>query len=306
MGDVVLAGAAIAAFAEQHPDTQIRLYTKSIYTPLFAFSDWLTVIGLDTTRGPADLWRIAQNIRAWKPDLIADFHSTLRANVLRTLLPQFRWRRARKYSLARWLKTKGQRQPLQIPHVVERNGAVLGVTPTPGDWITGLREEESKTGTEETLALVPGAAWATKRWPIHYFIDIASRWHGQVLWFGGDAERLAIESAIAKSTGSAKIALPLDDTVKEIASADVVVANDTGLAHIAAAVGTPVITIYGPTDPAFGFHPWGKHVVISSDLECRPCSLHGHDACPLEHHACLTGIGTDRVWSELMALTKNK
>jgi len=69
------------------------------------------------------------------------------------------------------------------------------------------------------------------------------------------------------------------------------VAGDTGLMHLATAVGTPVVALFGPTVERFGFFPYhAKSVVVQRDLPCRPCSAHGGPTCPLTHHRCMQDV----------------
>ncbi len=69
--------------------------------------------------------------------------------------------------------------------------------------------------------------------------------------------------------------------------------NDSGPGHLAAAVGTPVVAVFGPTDPARGFRPLGPRVLtvdVGNSLDCRPCSVHGSRRCPLGHHRCMIDL----------------
>jgi hypothetical protein len=72
--------------------------------------------------------------------------------------------------------------------------------------------------------------------------------------------------------------------------------GDTGATHLATAIGTPVVALYGPGVEEFGFFPYrSRAVVLQRDLTCRPCSSHGGPKCPLGHHRCLVDIEPDEV-----------
>ena len=75
------------------------------------------------------------------------------------------------------------------------------------------------------------------------------------------------------------------------------VTNDSAPLHIAGAVGTRVVAIFGPTVPAFGFGPLGATDSIAEvhGLTCRPCSKHGPMVCPLIHHRCMKDLKVDEV-----------
>ncbi len=82
--------------------------------------------------------------------------------------------------------------------------------------------------------------------------------------------------------------------------ATAVVGNDSGLCHLAAACGAPVVVLFGPTDPSH-CAPWGPrvHVLRKDGVPCAPC-FKRH--CYTSGHPCLVGIGPDQVWTELRSL----
>ena len=78
------------------------------------------------------------------------------------------------------------------------------------------------------------------------------------------------------------------------------VSNDSAPMHLAIAVETPVVAIFGATIPGFGFAPYGKHdAVIETDgLTCRPCSIHGGNTCPITTFDCMVRISSDVVYDK--------
>jgi heptosyltransferase-2 len=85
----------------------------------------------------------------------------------------------------------------------------------------------------------------------------------------------------------------------------VLVTNDSAPLHLATAVGTPVVAVFGPTVPAFGFGPRGARdrVVEHPALACRPCSAHGPQVCPLGHHRCMQELSVESVAAAVAAAT---
>jgi heptosyltransferase-2 len=106
----------------------------------------------------------------------------------------------------------------------------------------------------------------------------------------------AIVGTVPKAV-NACAALTLRQSAALIGRALVLVTNDSAPLHLAQAVGTPTVTIFGPTIPAFGFGARGaRDQILGVDgLDCRPCSRHGPARCPLGHHACMQGLGVDDV-----------
>jgi len=157
------------------------------------------------------------------------------------------------------------------------------------------------------LAVAPGARWRTKRWTPSGFtrvVDEAQRL-GLAPVLVGSREDLELCRAIAAAcrvppaitAGGTSVA----ELIALIAGARALVANDSGPAHVASAVGTPVVTIFGPTSPVDGRAPWGdrNRVVGHPDLDCRPCSLHGPRRCPRGHFRCMRDLAPDPVVAAL-------
>lgn len=146
--------------------------------------------------------------------------------------------------------------------------------------------------------LAPGAKWPSKQWPQDHYARLAQdleRRFGLVSVFvghPGEAE-LCRDSAAAAGGRAVTTAGATDLPVLAalLADAELAVTNDSGPLHLALAAGTKGLAFFGPTVPEFGFAPSGPRVrVLSLDLPCRPCSLHGGRACPLGHQRCLRGI----------------
>ncbi len=79
------------------------------------------------------------------------------------------------------------------------------------------------------------------------------------------------------------------------------------MAHISSAIGTPVVDIFGPTMPSFGFAPYGEgHRSVEHALSCRPCGRHGGSKCPIGTHECMTAVTTDEVYSALREMVTEK
>ncbi len=151
------------------------------------------------------------------------------------------------------------------------------------------------------VALAPGSIWGTKRWP--YYAALAEALDGPVVVVGGADDAPLAEAIVARVPGRAVSAvgrLSLRESAALLARADALVTNDSAPLHFASAVGTPVVALFGPTVPAFGFGPLGPgEVVEHPDLACRPCSRHGPQTCPLGHHRCLREVTPDVVLAAL-------
>ncbi|MGQ0712200.1 MAG: glycosyltransferase family 9 protein [Gemmatimonadaceae bacterium] len=159
------------------------------------------------------------------------------------------------------------------------------------------------------VALAPGSVWGTKRWP--YYADLARRIANRmsVAVIGGtdDATQAA---AIAAAVPPDRLVnavgrLSLLGSAELIGRAQALVTNDSSPLHMASAMGTPTVAIFGPTVPEFGFGPLAPRsaVVGHQQLDCRPCDRHGPRKCPLGHWRCMRELGVDDVERLLTSIT---
>jgi lipopolysaccharide heptosyltransferase II len=148
------------------------------------------------------------------------------------------------------------------------------------------------------IAIAPGSIWGTKRWP--YYPALAAALEGPLVLIGGsDDTRLADEvmGAAPGRAWSGAGTLSLRVSAALIKRARVLVTNDSAPLHLATAVGTPLVAIFGPTVPEQGFGPRGSRSLAlgHAGLGCRPCSAHGPQVCPLGHHRCMRELSVETV-----------
>ena len=160
-------------------------------------------------------------------------------------------------------------------------------------------EKFKLTRLEKIVALCPGAEYGeAKRWPASYYAEVAKQkiaegW--QVWLFGSDKDKATAEQinnevsgACVDFTGRTSLA----EAVDLMSLVEVVVSNDSGLMHVAAALDKKLIALYGSSDPAFTPPLNNKAHIISLELECSPCFKR---ECPLGHTRCLADIKPEQV-----------
>jgi heptosyltransferase-2 len=154
------------------------------------------------------------------------------------------------------------------------------------------------------VALAPGSVWATKRWPFYAELAREVARKAPIVIVGGaadgDAARAiaaAVECPVLDATGR----LPLLASAELIGRAAALVTNDSSPLHLASAMGTPTVAIFGPTVPAFGFGPLAprRAIIEHPALPCRPCDRHGPRVCPLGHWRCMRELGPAAVAAQL-------
>lgn len=172
--------------------------------------------------------------------------------------------------------------------VAARYGLACGVEPVPPPWIDGASHRMG-------LAIVPGAAWATKRWREDGFIEVGRRFAGEVFVLGSEREGAIVGRVAGAIPGAHAVAeRGFGQTLGVLRRARVAVGGDTGLLHLAAACGVPTVTLMGPTHAADGFVDRPGRVV-AQERWCRPCALHGRHRCPLVHHRCMRDLSVEEV-----------
>jgi lipopolysaccharide heptosyltransferase II len=309
IGDILLTTPLLRAIRGRHPGSRLTVLTKEEYRPLLSDNPHVNlVLGLDGKRPIAS---VAAELRTNRYTHLLDLHGSLRSRALRSLVPG-NWRGYSKHRLARSLliQTKKNIYPTHRP-VPERYFAAaegLDVVPDGSPPEFFLRPSAPAQaaawraavgiGTERPLvAVAPGAAHATKRWPAAHWrtlIDQLVAGGLDVAIVGGKDDALVADKLVEVSpehVASGAGSLGLQETGAVLKLARAVVSGDTGVMHMATAVGTPVVALFGPTVEPFGFFPYSKAAtVLQLPLPCRPCSSQGSARCPLGHHRCLREI----------------
>jgi len=158
---------------------------------------------------------------------------------------------------------------------------------------------------EPFVAIAPGSAWGTKRWP--YYVELARKlvdeFHIAII---GSKVDLDTATRIAEGLPSERVINGVGDlsllaSAELIGRAQAIVTNDSAPQHLASAMGTPTLAIFGPTVPEFGFGPLAERSAVAghASLSCRPCHRHGPQRCPLGHWRCMRELGPDYISSLL-------
>ena len=160
------------------------------------------------------------------------------------------------------------------------------------------------------VAFAPGSVWATKRWPYYPELGrlLAARGR-RVVVVGGAADGEAARAIVAElPRGGAVDAtgrLSLLASAELIGRAAALVTNDSSPQHLASAMNTPTLAVFGPTHPSFGFGPLAARSAVAGHeaLDCRPCHHHGPPRCPLGHWRCMRELDAAGVLALLGEVT---
>jgi heptosyltransferase II len=198
--------------------------------------------------------------------------------------------------------------PVTLNRIEEQNWGLLnqsnheGGFPVIPDYFA-MPVKTHAISSEKKVALFPGSVWETKKWPVNYYSELTEKLiahHCKVYLMGGPDE-VALAQEIQNKNPQAELLagkMKLTESIEFLKSCDLIIGNDSSPSHLGAAVGTPVVAIFGPTTLDLGFRPWNDQSVVveNRDLTCRPCGLHGHHKCPLGHHRCMKDILPENVF----------
>lgn len=313
LGDVVLTTPLLTALAKRHGPVDV--VTTPAAAPLLETHPAVRrVIPYDkrrADRGWRGLRTLAQQLRAVGYERAYLPHRSLRTAALALLarIPArsgFSGGWSFLYTEARPKPTTGHETDRLLALADEPAGTYPPqLRPTPEDDRVAAELLASGGIADGTpfLALAPGSIWGSKRWA--YFGELAGRLAARaaIVAVGGrEDEGLGEEivRAVGPSGGRAVNAcgkLTLRQSAALIARAAVLVTNDSAPLHLATAMGTPIVAVFGPTLPEFGFGPIrpGDAALGLEGLDCRPCSRHGPPRCPLGHHRCMRELGPELV-----------
>ena len=204
----------------------------------------------------------------------------------------------------------------KLPRMIDQCGALAlpkDATP-PAAWplpelvvpaaeVAAWRTRRRFTDTSPVVAMAPGAVGPSKRWPVDYYAEVARRLaaDGITVWVLGNRAEAPLADAIVVAAGARAHNLTssdLRDAILALKAARVSISNDSGLLHVAAAMGTPTISIFGPTSP-WHWAPLNQlaaTIQTTSYLPCQPCHK---PVCRLLHHRCMRDIPPQQVFEAM-------
>lgn len=314
LGDIVLTTPAIRAVRDNFPDAYIAMLVAKQSADILRenphLNEIITFDRLAKNKDTGEMWRIVRLLRERKFTLAIDFQRKFRTEMLMSLsgaterigkgwlctirVPE----RGNKHATAHYfdllhaagIPAENQKLELFLAESEQRNAVQRLKT-------AGVVDERVKVG------LFPGAGWKLREWMPERFAAIGDRlvqhFNADVLIFGGQNESELVHT-VANQMHSRAIPFAGNLQIRQLAACigqcNLFVTNDTGPMHIAAAVGTPTVSLFGPGNH-IRFQPLGTlHQTIRHDVPCSPCKQFT-DKC--KDNICMKGIGVDEVWGSI-------
>ena len=322
LGDVVQALPVLEVLHQRFPSAQIDWLVNEEIADILSGNPYLRTVHLWDRASwrkprllPAAMGRTARllrRLRRERYDLVFDLQGLFRSALMACLSGG---RQVVGFADAREMAPlfyhKKVRAPVGAMHSVERYILAAGGNPSRGKQFPVVFSAREKQAAERLLAqakqdttrplvvFVVGARWATKQWPPENFAALAEKLvasDGAQVALVGSRSEAPLACRIASTCGCAMMDFSGKTTLKQLAylfqGAKVVVGNDSGPIHIAAAVSAPVVALYGPTSPT-RTGPYGEqHTVLTTSLPCSPCFRRTCD----QGTSCMTDISVESVY----------
>lgn len=258
-----------------------------------------------------NIHELFSRLEAEEFDYVVDLHHNFRSNRVKSRLkiPAFTFN---KLNIQKFLLVNFKINLLPEKHIVDRYLETVSVfdVENDGEGLDYFIPEEEAFKKEQLpqlfhngyVAFVIAGTYFTKKLPPEKVLEICNKIDYPVLLLGGKNEFHTGEKILAKSKGNilnyaGKVSL--NQSASLVRDANVVLTNDTGLMHIAAAFNKKILSFWGNTVPEFGMVPYQAHsasrIMEVNGLKCRPCSKLGHKKCPKKHFKCMKEMDAEEV-----------
>lgn len=302
IGDIVLTTPVVRGLKQQVENAEIHFVTKKKHASLVNSNPYIDKIHLFGD----NINELVAQLQEEQFDYIVDLHQNIRSNRLKRRLdaPSFSFQ---KLNWEKWLMVKFKINRLPDQHIVERYLKTVSIFDVKDDgkaldfFISDNEafnnEDLPATFKDGYVAFVIAGTYATKKLPVDKVSQICQQISYPVILLGGKSEQAEGEKILSESKGNVlnyagKISL--NQSASLVRDARLVLSNDTGLMHIAAAFKKKILSFWGNTIPRFGMtpykaHPESKKLEVAG-LKCRPCSKLGYQKCPKKHFRCMNDI----------------
>lgn len=331
MGDVVLQTATINWLRSLYGEKlRLSFLTSQEFASLIDTHPGLDQVLTFNRRGGDKYSSLLKKVKdlngEHKIDLILDLHATMRSFRLRMSLwtipaltiDKRRWERFLLVKLKgvffkRLIGAKVFGLEAQVERILKDFESIFQDTRPVSrtqDYVHGPHQEMTSLGAlpeykidGDYIVLAPSASFASKRWPLNSYIELAQKLVNEtnfkVVILAGAEDKFCEAFSVINSDRLLNLQgkTTLKESMSILSRTKVCIGNDSGMNHIAEAHGVPCLTIFGPTDPKFGFAPHGSASrYISKELWCKPCSTTGKTPCFRDRLYCMEWISVDEVY----------
>lgn len=323
IGDVILTTPLIRCLREKYPTAQIDFLVKKEFAVVLSNNAHLSnIITFDKKARKGELQRMRQVIKQNNYTHILDIQKNIRSIFISAgsgaIVSGFSKKLMERDLLIRFgINVYKEIKPVYLRYfesakslAVEYDGRGTEVFPAAAEAekVKGILKLNTINPGTPILVVAPGAQWENKRWPVEGYATAADTFSQQtsaytILIGGpGDIEICSqVQSLMKTSALNLAGKLSLMGSASLLGIAKMVFTNDTGMLHMAQAMKTPVIAVYGPTTRELGFFPLPENSKVAEiDISCRPCTQKGLHSCPKKHFRCMNDL-KPKIVSDLAA-----
>jgi len=307
IGDIVLTSPVVRCLKTQFPEAEVHFLTKKRNADLLEANPYIDKIQLFDH----SLSDVIQTLKSENYDYIIDLHNNLRSLAVKLRL-KVKSYSFNKLNFRKVLLTKLKLDMMPEGHIVDRNLGTLRQfnIQNDGKGLEYFIPNEDNFSISEFpdnyldgyVALVLAGTYRTKRLPVEKVKKLISESSILFVLLGGKGERILAASIMQWNTGNVidfTGKLRINQSASLVKNARLVISNDTGLMHIAAAFHKKILSVWGNTSPELGMYPYlpgeGSEILEVKGLSCRPCSKLGYSECPKKHFRCMNDIPEDRI-----------
>lgn len=307
IGDIVLTTPVVRCLKNQFQGAEIHYLTKRRNLDLLEANPNIDKIHLFGD----SLTETIQELKAEKYDYVIDLHNNLRSLRVKLGL-KVKSFSFNKLNIRKLLLTKFRINTLPKNHIVDRNLQTLSYfnivndgkgldhfIPDEDEFPLSQLPEKFRNGY---LVLVLAGTYSTKRMPVEKYRRLISETQLPVMLLGGKSERPLAATILDWKIGNVidfTGKLRINQSASLVKNSRIVISNDTGLMHIAAAYHKKILSVWGNTSPVFGMYPYmparESEILEVKGLSCHPCSKIGYHKCPKKHFRCMKDIPEDRI-----------
>ncbi len=310
IGDIVLTTPIVRCMKQQCKDVEVHYLTKSVYGAILINNPYIDKLHYLQD----DLVPVIEELKKEKFDLVIDLHHNLRTMRVKKAL-NVKSHSFPKLNVQKWLLTNMKVHMMPDKSIVERyleTVKPLGVR-NDGKGLDYFLREDKKIGNSDIpvshwagyVGCVIGGSYNTKKLPVAKWQEFCKLIPYPVILLGGPEDRgdgleIAEQDTIKIYNSCGKF--NLTESAELVKHARVIVSNDTGLMHVAAAFQKPVISLWGNTSPEMGMFPYygfnnlkervapQSVIMENTKLGCHPCSKLGYNKCPKKHFKCMNDL----------------
>lgn len=281
MGDVAMTVPVLSALVRQYPQLKITVLTRAFFSPIFSGLPNVSVYNADVKgkhKGVLGIWRLYKELKGLGIDAVADLHNVLRSSILKLFFklgsaPFVQIDKGR--SEKRALTSISKKEFIQLKSTHQRYADVfshLGFPITldtvpllPQRPILDTSRDLIEGTSQKWIGVAPFAAFKGKMYPLEFMEQVVQGLNETnnyriLLFGGGKKEQQKLEEWSITYTNCVNLVgnIPFKEELAVISKLDLMVAMDSGNAHLAAMFGIPTITLWGVTHPYAGFYPFGQ------------------------------------------------